>query len=101
MQKRPNQGFRLARQGRGFWVEAPDRRIHPEGEPYYWLGGKWTSFDEPLDSDITYLEGGYVAAVPIHIGELTDIEAFRKTQGTCRGLFSVPFLGGRIGFSCT
>ena len=38
-------GLRLAKQGRGYWVEAPDKRIHPEGLPYYWLGGKWSASD--------------------------------------------------------
>src|SRR3990167_991382 len=36
-------GFRYAKQGKGRWLESPDQRLHPEGMPYYWLGGKWTS----------------------------------------------------------
>jgi 5'-nucleotidase len=69
-------GFKLARQGIGRWAEAPDRRTHPEGMAYYWLGGKWTpALDEDQESDVYWLEKGYIAGVPIHVGELTDKEA--------------------------
>lgn len=65
-------GFRLARQGMGFWTDNPDKRIHPEGIPYYWLGGKWKPHKEAPDSDVLLLEQGYVTAVPIHVNEMTD-----------------------------
>ena len=65
-------GFKLARQGRGYWIDSPDERLHPEGRPYYWLGGKWNFHDEEEDSDVYFLNQGYMAAVPIHIDELTD-----------------------------
>jgi len=66
-------GLKLVRQGSGQWAESPDRRTHPEGMPYYWLGGKWAAGpDEHPDGDVYWLEQGYVAAVPIHVGELTD-----------------------------
>lgn len=65
-------GLRFARQGKGYWIEQPDRRIHPEGIPYYWLGGQWAPFDEEEDSDVALVEQGYIAAVPIHVGHLTD-----------------------------
>lgn len=80
-------GFRLGRQGKGYWVEAPDKRFHPEGAPYYWLGGKWTSSDELADSDVAYLDAGYVAGVPIHIGELTDHQAFRDYKEKAESAF--------------
>lgn len=81
-------GFKLARQGMGYWVESPDRRIHPEGAPYYWLGGKWTSSNEHADSDVAWLEAGYVAGVPIHIGELTDHDAFRDHKLSVEAAFT-------------
>ncbi len=66
-------GFKLARQGRGRWVESPDKRTHPEGKHYYWLGGKWASAgEEHVESDVVLLEQGYITAVPIHVGEMTD-----------------------------
>jgi len=65
-------GMRLARQGRGLWVEDPDERIHPNGDPYYWHGGIWSHHDEHEESDVALLSEGYVTAVPIHVDEMTD-----------------------------
>jgi 5'-nucleotidase len=69
----PVQGFRLTRQGKELWMENPDKRTHPaEGSDYYWLGAKIAQFDEHADSDISWLNQGYITAVPIHVSELTD-----------------------------
>jgi 5'-nucleotidase len=68
----PVKGIKMARQGRGFWTDNPDKRQHPEGEHYFWLGGKWRHFDEHPDSDVHLLQQGYITAVPIHVDELTD-----------------------------
>jgi 5'-nucleotidase len=74
-------GIRLATQGKGFWIENPERRLHPEGTPYCWLGGKWHHRDEEDHSDVALLKQGFIAAVPIHVHELTDhlaLEAHRE-----------------------
>ena len=73
-------GVRFATQGRGYWIEDPDERRHPEGRPYYWLGGKWHHQDEEAHSDVALLKEGYAAAVPIHIHELTDKDAFHAKR---------------------
>lgn len=65
-------GVRLARQGRGLWIESPDERTHPNGDPYYWHGGIWSHHDEHEESDVALLSQGYVTAVPIHVDEMTD-----------------------------
>ncbi|NGX60329.1 MAG: 5'-nucleotidase SurE [Chlamydiae bacterium] len=65
-------GVKLARQGRGLWIEDPDERIHPDGQPYYWHGGQWAHHEEHDESDVALLEQGYVTVVPIHVHELTD-----------------------------
>lgn len=80
-------GFRFAKQGRGYWVEDPERRIHPEGLPYYWLGGKWSSFDEDPESDVSLLDQSYITAVPIHIDRLTDHQAFMDQKESVEKLF--------------
>lgn len=68
----PIQGVKLASQGLAYCTENPDRRIHPEGHSYYWMGGKWRFHPkEKEESDISLLQKGYVAAVPIKISELT------------------------------
>lgn len=69
----PIKGFKMARQAKGYWGEDPERRQHPvEGNHYYWLGARLVEFDEYEDGDIHLLNQGYVTAVPVHVGELTD-----------------------------
>ncbi len=79
-------GLRLARQGKGYYKENPDKRLHPDGKDYYWLGGIQAEFhDEPADSDISFLSQGYIAAVPIYIDELThhkELEGRREHFST-------------------
>lgn len=66
-------GVRLARQGRSLWREDPTEREHPHGgQPYYWHGGRWADHPEHPDSDVALLKEGYIAAVPIHVNEMTD-----------------------------
>ncbi len=71
-------GVKIARQGKSYWQEAPEKRIHPEGLPYYWLGGTWGAVGEDPLSDVAYLEQGYIAATPIHVGELTCNNSYEK-----------------------
>jgi len=72
-------GIRMARQGRGYWVEKPDRRRHPGGSfYYYWLGGQWSKHEEEPDSDIALLKDGYITVAPIHVGDLTDRQLMEK-----------------------
>lgn len=71
-------GIRFAKQGKGYWIESPEKRLHPEGIPYYWLGGKWHHATEEKESDVALLEEGYITAVPIHVGELTDQAAYMR-----------------------
>ena len=74
-------GIRIARQGRGCWVENPDRRQHHGGTAYYyWLGGQWSKHKEKSDSDIALLEEGYITVAPIHVGDLTDHQLLEKHQ---------------------
>ncbi len=73
-------GIKFARQGRGFWIESPDKRLHPEGHAYYWLGGKWHEQIEDEESDVHLLKQGFAAAVPIQINELTDLSHFYKRK---------------------
>lgn len=82
-------GVKMARQGKGLWVENPEARIHPEGNPYYWLGGKWQDHPEEEDSDVHLLKQGYAAAVPIHVNELTDWTHFNDSKEKFNSHFSL------------
>lgn len=59
-------GIKVCRQGNGTWVEEFQEGIDPRGEKYYWLTGKFVSFeDESLeDNDIYALKNNYVSVVP-------------------------------------
>jgi 5'-nucleotidase len=74
-------GFRIAKQGQGYYLENPEMRTHPQGSPYFWLGGQWRSAEEDPESDVSLLEQGYVTAAPITIADLTD-EQTRQTYKT-------------------
>ncbi|NGX56896.1 MAG: 5'-nucleotidase SurE [Candidatus Anoxychlamydiales bacterium] len=65
-------GFKLARQGQSRWLEKPDKRLHPEGYDYYWLGVHWKDYKEEANSEIEHLKEGYITATPVHVNELTD-----------------------------
>lgn len=66
-------GIKMTRQGKEYWSENPDCRNHPvEGSNYYWMGAAIKEYEEADDSDVVWIKKGYAAAVPVHVGELTD-----------------------------
>lgn len=82
-------GFKMARQGMQFWTADPDERTHPaEKHSYYWLGSKLAEFDEHEESDIAWLARGYMTAVPVHVGELTDHAHLAHRKSRFESLFS-------------
>lgn len=80
-------GIKMARQGRGYWIEEPDARKHPDGYTYYWLGGQWGHHEEDLESDVRLLSEGYITAVPLHVEELTDHSFLSTRKDAFEGLF--------------
>ncbi len=90
-------GLKMTKQGQNYWMEDPEKRTHPEGIPYYWLGGKWSSIEEDPESDVALLEKGYITAVPIHVSQLTDFHSLTTMKNTIENLFKTsskptPFL---------
>ena len=85
---KPIKGFKMARQGKSHWIDNPDRRQHPEGSTYFWLGGRWNECAEHEESDVALLEKGYMTAVPIHINEMTDHAILEKHRSIFETLFS-------------
>lgn len=72
-------GLRMARQGRGVWMENPRPHVRQEGTSSSWLlGGKWHHREEEDNSDVALLEKGYVTIAPIYVGEMTDHDAFSR-----------------------
>jgi len=70
-------GFKMARQGKSYWMEAPEYNIEPkDGYSEYWMGGVLVDHEEHDHSDIALLDQGYITATPIHVNELTDQHYF-------------------------
>lgn len=81
-------GFKLASQGYDLYAENPDKRTHPgEGNIYYWLGCQLKRGKEVDDSDDKWIQEGYVTAVPVHIGNLTDRHHLETTKDHFEKLF--------------
>jgi len=79
---------KMARQGKGYWIEDPSHRVHPEGHSYFWHGGKWDEHEEDEESDVHLLKQGFATAVPIHVSELTDLKLFHERKLHFNALFS-------------
>lgn len=85
-------GYRLTEQGKGYFVENPAKREHPEGYPYYWLGFEWVAHEEDKEEgDTTLLKEGYITAAPIHVMDLTDHAHFKKNKESFSRLFDETF----------
>lgn len=81
-------GIRMTKQGRGYWIDTPEKRLHPEGVPYYWLGGTWNEHEEEKESDVALLKEGYATVVPIHIDQLTDMSMLQEHKAAFEGIFN-------------
>jgi 5'-nucleotidase len=59
-------GIKVCRQGDGTWVEEFQEGTDPRGEKYYWLTGKFVSYESPenKDNDIWALKNNFVSVVP-------------------------------------
>lgn len=57
-------GLKVCRQANARWIEEFMKGHDPNGQPYYWLTGKFVNEDQGEDSDIRALEEGYVSVVP-------------------------------------
>ena len=73
-------GYRMARQGKSYWIETPTKNLETETHTVYWLEGAGTNCDEHEESDITLLKEGYITAVPLHVNELTDQHHFSNAK---------------------
>jgi len=79
-------GIKLTRQGKQYWIEDPLK--HASADSAYMLGTKLKSFDELSESEIYWLEKGYIACVPIHVDELSDFRYIRAQEQAFETHFS-------------
>lgn len=59
-------GIRICHEANAYWNDSFEKRIDPQGRPYWWLTGKFVCEDPSEESDEWALAHGYVSIVPIH-----------------------------------
>ena len=59
-------GIRVCHEAKASWKDSFEKRVDPQGRPYWWLTGKFICDDPPESSDEWALRNGYVSVVPIH-----------------------------------
>lgn len=65
-------GIRLCRQHKGAWVGEFEKRTDPQGGDYYWMAGRFESYEkETENTDENELKKGYVSVVP-HQVDMTN-----------------------------
>ena len=72
-------GIRVCHEARAQWLDSFEKRIDPQGRPYWWLTGKFVCTDAPDTSDEWALRNGYVSVVPIH-PDFTHYEAIDQLK---------------------
>ncbi len=77
-------GIRVCHEARAKWLDSFERRTDPQGQPYWWLTGKFQCPDPPQSSDEWALANGYISIVPIHpdFTHYPSIETLKKTFTT-------------------
>jgi 5'-nucleotidase len=73
-------GIKLTRQGKQYWLEHPEKIIYHKESSSYEFVTDLKAFDEHEDSDIHWLELGYITAVPVHVEELTDRKYLKEQK---------------------
>jgi len=72
-------GIRVCRQANAKWEEDYDERVDPRGHKYYWLTGKFVSYEHTEDTDEWALREGYISVVPVQF-DLTARHAIEYMQ---------------------
>lgn len=76
-------GIRVCRSGKALWAEDALEREDPSHRKYYWLKGDFVNIDSGDDSDLAYLEQGYVSLTPLKT-DWTDYAAMEGLQKELR-----------------
>ena len=66
-------GIQICRQAHAFWEDRFDKRMDPFNKPYYWLTGDYVDQETADDTDLYWIDKGYVSIVPIQF----DMTAYK------------------------
>lgn len=72
-------GIKVCRSGKALWAEAALEREDPSHRKYYWLEGDFVNIDKGDDSDLAYLNQGYVSLTPLKT-DWTDYDELGRLQ---------------------
>lgn len=72
-------GYRLASQGRRIYGSEVLRRIDARGREYFWIGGKYQSYDPNPETDCWHVDHNYVAVTPLEL-DTTMRDVFHSLQ---------------------
>ncbi|MGZ3696243.1 MAG: 5'/3'-nucleotidase SurE, partial [Bdellovibrionota bacterium] len=72
-------GYSLATQGRRIYGSEVIRRLDARGREYFWIGGKYQSYDPKPETDCWHVDHGYVAVTPLEL-DTTMTEVFHSLQ---------------------
>lgn len=72
-------GMRICREAQAMWADSFEKRVDPNGRPYWWLTGKFVCDDAVEGTDEWALANGYVSVVPIH-PDYTRYEALSEVK---------------------
>ncbi len=64
-------GWRITRQGTRIYEDELVTNFDPQGNPYYWIGGKFPGGVEEEGTDIGAIKSGYVSIMPLQL-DLTN-----------------------------
>ena len=76
-------GIRICHEAKAQWNDSFEKRIDPQGRPYWWLTGKFVCDNPPETSDEWALRNGYVSVVPIH-PDFTHYSAIEELEDQYR-----------------
>ena len=76
-------GIRICHEARAQWNDSFEKRVDPQGRPYWWLTGKFVCDNPPETSDEWALRNGYVSVVPIH-PDFTHYSAIEELEDQYR-----------------
>ena len=57
-------GIQICRQAHAFWEDRFDKRMDPFNKPYYWLTGDFVDQESADDTDLYWIDKGFVSVVP-------------------------------------
>jgi 5'-nucleotidase len=72
-------GIRICNQAHGFWEDSFDKRFDQFKKPYYWLTGDFLNQDTAENTDLYWIEKGYVSIVPTQF-DMTAYNAINEIK---------------------